>query len=412
MPVDFDRVPPRVNVPPAPKPSVAVWLALLIFVLGAGAALMIITWPEGRPTSSLWFAFCAVGYPFIVWAFLLCSRLAYGYVSRHQAIAVNRVSAEAEQACHDLASRPLAVLGHAWCFSANEAENAFSTLRSGTTELKSRLSGAVPDTEVNARWFDVPDLHFYPGNELSEHTRHSILCRWLLTRLIDGVAPQLSALAPGTKVLVESHVQSRLKREAVAVDLRQALAGRVPNLQFQVTSGEQAIPLFRADAWHDNRKEGCAHLLVAIQLRDAISATLSDGVAEAGVALLVGSPRLASTAAPSTVRLHRPAKGAFGAIGATVALATRWGRAPVDGLKMRWTHGLSPDQSAAVRHAGSFSNGVQWRALETSVGDCAGVGPWLAAALAAEGVRTTGEPQLVLCGDGEEITALVCRKQT
>jgi hypothetical protein len=76
-----------------------------------------------------------------------------------------------------------------------------------------------------------------------------------------------------------------------------------------------------------------------------------------------------------------------------------------------WAHGLSSERSSAVRQAASFQDATQWIALEPSVGDCSGTGPWLAVALAAEGARTTGDPQLVLCGEGEGLVALMCRKQ-
>lgn len=411
MPVDFNRVPPRVTVPSAPKPSIIVWLVLLILVLCMGAALTIATWPAGQPTNVFWFGFYAVGYPSMAWALLLCGRLAYGYTARNQAIAINRVSYAAEQACHDVASRPLAVLGYAWCFSADETENSFDGLRDGTTQFKPRLSAAVADKEVSARWIDIADQRFYPGNELSEHIRHETVYGWMLTRLIDRVAPQLSVLASVTKVQVELHLQSRLKPDVVETGMRRALRHRVPGLEFEIMPGEFTIPLFRADAWHDRRDQGKAHLLIAIELRDATSTMLSDGVAEAGVAMLVGARHRVSSSSPELC-LHRPAKGGRDVVTTTIGLAARWSKTPVDRLTTGWTHGLPVGQATSIRRAESVFDSMHWLALETLVGDCAGVGPWLAVALAAEGARTTGDPQLALCGEGEELTALVCRLQT
>lgn len=398
-------------MPPAPAPSVIVWLLLLILVQSAGAVLTVTMWPAGEPTNTLWFGLCVAGYPFMAWALLLCGRLGYGYTRRNQAIAMNRVSDAAEQTCHDVASRPLAVLGYAWCFSADPTENSFDGLRDGTTQLKSRLSAAVADTEVHARWIDIPGRRFNPGNELSEKVRHETVCTWMLARLLDPIVPQLSALAPVAKVQVELRVNSRAKPDFIEAGIRRELAHRAPGLGFEVVPGGNAIPLFRADAWHDARHAGNAHLLIAIELLDVISATLSDGVAETGVALLVGPPRLASSAS-SKLSLHRPAKGACDVGGATVALAARWGRIRIDRLKAGWTHGLSTDRSALIRRTVSVPDDLHWCELEASVGNCGGAGAWLAVALAAEGARTTDEPQLVLCGHGEELTALVCRTQT
>jgi hypothetical protein len=411
MPVDFNRVPPRVKVPPAPQVSMIIWTALLVLVIGVGAGLTIVLWPTARPTNTLWFWFCVTGYPFLAWAFLLFAWLGYGYGRRNQALADNRVSEKVEQACHTTASRPLAILGHAWCFAANDPENALEGILARTDLTKLRPSGAAADSEVNARWLDIPDMHFQPGNELTEHARHRAVCRWLLERLIDRLQPQLSALPPRTKLQVTLCHRSRLKVELVETRIRELLAERFPELKLDSGSGKHAPTLFRTDAWLDHRDANTAHLLVAIELRDAISALLSDGVAEAGVALLVGHPRLALPAMPAGLKLHRPAKASLDAAAGTLELAIRWGQSSCDRVRTVWANGLTSDGVSAVRQRASLPDGTRWIVLETSVGDCSGAGPWLAVALAAESARTTGDPQLVLSGEGDELTALVCRKQ-
>ncbi|MGF6964861.1 hypothetical protein OKW43_001866 [Paraburkholderia sp. WC7.3g] len=411
MPVDFNRVPPRVDVPPPPRVSMIVWTVLLALVMAAGAALTLMLWPTSSLANTLWFWFCVAGYPFLAWAFLLFAWLGYGYVRRNQAIATNRVSDEAEQACHALASRPLAILGHAWCFATDDSENSLEGVLTRAELTKLRPSAAIADTEVNARWLDIPDVRLQPGNELTEHARHHAVCSWLLERLIDRLVPQLRVLPPRTKLQVELYHQSRLKSEAVEIRIRGLIAERVPALKLGMASGEHSASFFRTDAWLDNRDINMAHLLVAIELRDAISAVLSDGVAEAGVALLVGHPRLVSPANSSRVLLHRPAKATLDAAAPTLELAARWGQSSRDRLRTVWAHGLTGDSVSAVRQAASLADETQWNALETSVGDCSGAGSWLAAALAAESVRTTGDPQMVLCGEGKELIALMCRKQ-
>ncbi len=412
MPVDFNRVPPRVDVPPPPRASMIVWTPLLVLVMGAGAGLTITFWPTDRTTNTLWFGLCVVGYPFLFWAFLLFAWLAHGYTRRNQAIAINRVCDEAEQACHAMSSRPLAILGHAWCFAANDSENSLEGILTGTELAKLRPSGAVADSEVNARWLDIPEMHFHPGNELTEHARHHAVCTWLLKRLIDRLLPQLNTLPPRTTLQIELHHRSRLKSEVFETRLREVLTERVPALKVDVTPGEHTISLFRTDAWLDNRAVNTVHLLVAVELRDAISSVLSDGVAEAGVALLVGHPRLESPTMPVGLRLHRPARGSLDTAARTLELAVRWGQTSRDRLRTAWTHGLTGERVSAVRQVASFPDETRWISLETSVGDCSGAGPWLAAALAAESAWTTGDPQLVLCGEGEELIALMCRKQT
>ena len=412
MPVDFNRVPPRVAVPPPPHISMIVWSILLVLVMGAGAGLSIMLWPAGRPTDTLWFAVCVVGYPFLAWAFSLFAWLGYGYVSRNQALATNRVSDEAEQACHASAARPLAILGHAWCIAANEPENSLEGILKGTDSSKLRPSSAVADCAVNARWLDIPDQPFHPGNELAEYARHHAVCMWLLKRLVDGLLPQLSALPPRTRLLVELQQRSRVKFEIVETRLRELIAECVPAAKVDLRPGTHESSLFRTDAWFDNRDVDTAHLLIAVELRDAISAVLSDGVAEVGVALLVAQPRLESQANPVGLRLHRPAKDTLDFSARTLGLAARWGQSSPDRLRTVWTHGLTGESVGAIRQAAPFPDETHWNVLEDSVGDCSGAGPWLAVALAAENARITGDSQMVLCGEGKDLIALVCRKQT
>lgn len=388
------------------------WPILLILVMGAGAGLTIMLWPAGRPTNTLWFWVCVVGYPFLAWAFSLFAWLGYGYVSRNQALATNRMSDEAEQACHASAARPLAILGHAWCFAANEPENSFDGILKGTELSKLRPSGAVADSAVNARWLDIPGQPFHPGNELAEYARHHAVCMWLLKRLVEGLLPQLSALPPRTRLLVELQHRSRVKFEIVETRIRELIAERVPASKVELRTGDHQSSLFRTDAWLDKRDVDTAHLLIAVELRDAISAVLADGVAEVGVALLVGRPRLESQENPVGLQLHRPAKDTFDFSARTLERAARWGQSSLDRLRTVWTHGLTGESVGAIRQAAPFPDETHWSVLEDSVGDCSGAGPWLAVALAAERARITGDSQMVLCGEGKDLIALVCGRQT
>jgi hypothetical protein len=412
MPVDFNRVPPLSAVPAPPQPSTLAWTILLALTLAAGAGLTIVLWPAGRPTSTPWFWFCMTGYPFLAWTFLLCSRLGYGHVRRHEVIAANSISAEAKEACRVLASKPLTILGHAWCFSTKDADNAFDGIRNGSTKLEARLGASSVAGNVVARWLEDPETQFDPGNELDEYVRHRTICTWLLEHFTSRLVPQLSVLPSQTKLQVELHVRSKLKADAFKDPLRNLLLKRtaIEEEALNVLSNETPIPLFQTDAWLDAKDANKAYLLIAIELRDAISTVLSDGVAEAGVALLVGhSDLLPSPLRSTTTRVHRPAKGKPDAIKETLELATSWGGQSIDQMRTIWTHGLTAVQGTAVRQAASLMDDTKWMTLETSVGDCASAGPWLAAAFAAENARATGEPQLVLSRQDDELVALVCK---
>ncbi|MFC0577639.1 hypothetical protein [Paraburkholderia solisilvae] len=383
----------------------------MALVLGVGAGLTIMVWPAGRPTNTLWFWFCIAGYPFLAWAFLLCAWLGYGHARRSEAIAANRVSAEAEQACHALASKSLAILGHAWCFSADHAENTLEEIQKAVGQQKLRASGSGANSDVAARWLEIPGARFEPGNELNESARHAALCGWLLEHLTHRLTPQLNALPRHTKLQIEFHVQSRMKTAVVEAQLRDFIAGKAwaGKVNGEPSVG-QGLPLFRTDAWLDAQDPNVTYLLIAIELHDAISTVLPDGVAEAGVALLLGHPRLNLSPTSSALCLHRPARDVPGSAANAIELAARWAMSSIERVRTVWTHGLKGERMSTVRRATKAGDDTAWMALETSIGDCSKAGPWLALALAAENACITADPQLVLCEEDGNLVAVVCRK--
>jgi len=409
MPVDFNRVPPRVTVPAAPKPSILAWGLLLAVILAASSALSILLWPKGTPVNTLRFVACAAGYPVLGWAFLLVLRLLYGHVRRSQALATNRVSDEAEAACHRLASVPLAILGQAWCFSSNAEDNAVEGVQGNTLKLVTRNSAHAPDKAVRARWIELPASPFFPGNALAESARHRTVLGWILNELIGKLEPQLKALRTSTRLKVQMHGQTRLKIDAVEALLREQLTKTVPFLRLEISTSEAVPPLFATDAWVDNRQRGGVCLFIAVQLRNAISELISDGLAEAGAALLVGPVRFAEGAVQSTVRLHRPAQGSFDNASVGLDLAVRWGRTTFARASPAWSHGVADEQMEALRPQREATDRLRVCALEHSVGNCSGAGSWLALAFAAECAHRSEKEQLVIAGEGDGFTTLVCR---
>lgn len=414
MPIDFARVPALVAVPEPPQPSRLLWAILLIVVMCLGAALAIFLWPAGRPTSTAWFWFCVLGYPALAWVFLLCCHLGYSYARRSGAIAHNVMSAREEEKCHKLASQPLVVLGHGWCFSADDKENSVEELVTGGVKMVPRPSRAVPGLDVNARWLEIPDRQFYAGNELTEHARHHVVCDWLAERLVGCVSAELAALPASTDLHVDLTLQSTTDLSHIRTRLHELLCAEAPKLRVTVNASKDPLSLFETDAWHDRLNPRDAHMLVAIGLRNAVSERLQDGAAETGVVLLLarlGVARNATTDA-TVLRLHRPAIGPAGDVGKTLGLAARWGQADSRRSTAVWNSGLSEELVRAVKSSLPSGGQTQWVDLEATVGNCAGARGWLATALAAEHARRTGEPQLVLAQEGDDMITLVCRKQT
>jgi hypothetical protein len=181
------------------------------------------------------------------------------------------------------------------------------------------------------------------------------------------------------------------------------------NADVTVEAKNENVSLFQVDAWLDSKDAKLAYLLVAIQLRNAISEVLAAGSAEAGVAFLFGIPSHAQT---STVHVHRPSKGAQYAIDSTLAFATRWGVSRAPEFKAAWESSVSPPFRTAIQSSSEVDPNTSLIGLDTSVGDCGIAGSWLALALASQQAMNTSEPQLVLVQEGEELIALTCKKPT
>ncbi|WP_277182336.1 hypothetical protein, partial [Caballeronia sp. BR00000012568055] len=361
--------------------------------------------------STVWFWMCAVGYPILAWSFALVASLAYRQTARGSALANNRVSDEAEQACHEAASQPLTVYGYGWRFSSDKEENGLRSILDGQVQSGLRPSAAFPGNDVHARWIDIPEQPFYPGNELGEHTRHLVVCEWLVTHVLADVSEALVSLPAKTLLHVHLCLHSRLKVEPVVARVQQALqALHAPSdvrIEFQ-----ESLSIFTTDGWLDRRDRKVAHLVIAIQLRNAISEMLVGGAAEAGVALLLGHPRLLEEPNASALRLHRPARGKANEAADVIGRASRWGKTSAKEFGAIWTNGLLEDDQSLVRRSVNVSEQAQWRSIESSVGHCEDAGGWLAVALAAANADQASSPQLVLCAQDSELTALVCRKHT
>ncbi|KDP83509.1 hypothetical protein CF70_024700 [Cupriavidus sp. SK-3] len=408
MPIDFQRVPPRATVPDLPRPSAAWWTFLFVAIVGGGSAFVIYLWPATKPTNTVWFWLCVIGYPLAAWAFLLSVAMAGAYARRSDAMAVNRASDAEEQDCHVRASKPLAILAHAWCFSADDAENGVEGVASGRMQMAARPSAAYPETGAIARWIAIPEKPFYPGNELSEHARHKVVTDWLLDRLLRPVIASLESLPVHTRLRVRLVSASSVEADEVSARLEAKILACLPQLPVATTDDTDHLSLFDVDTWADRMPADEVQLLVALQLRRAISERLDAGVAEAGVALLVGRP--GASRHGSVLHLHRPAKGSAQSASDAVALAMRWGRTSAEGIGAVWDQALSDEVVTHLRSSSPLGDAVTWVDLAKTIGNSGSAGAWLATVLAAENAALSARSQLVLTQEGDRCIALVCRK--
>ncbi|WP_250528009.1 hypothetical protein [Caballeronia sp. GAWG2-1] len=409
MPIDFERIPPKAAVPLAPRGSLVLWGSLLVLALCIGATMVISLWRESHKTDTAWFWLCAVGYPVLIWAFLLFSTLAYSSAARASALANNRVSEDAEAACHAAASKPLTVYGYSWHYSSDKKENSLQSIVDGKVRSELRLSAAERDREVLARWIDVPGEPFYPSNELGEHTRHLAVCEWLIDQILSDLELPLSALPGKSTLHVHLCLHANLKTQPV-IDRICALLKKLGKFDLRI-SCEDVFALFTTDAWLDQKDENTFHLVIAIELRNAISNVLGGGVAEVGVAVLLGYVSKPEAGGQPAVHLHRPVKSGVDKIADAIGLASRWSGASVQELSAVWIAGLQEDDVGLVRRSAKLDEQTQLISIESSIGDCSAASGWLALALAAASAGASPNPQLILAREDDEMTALVCRKE-
>ncbi|VVE19523.1 hypothetical protein [Pandoraea fibrosis] len=407
MPVDFNRVPARKPVPKQASLSAVTAAILLVAMLCIGAGLTMTLWSDGSSTDAISFWACALGLPVATWAVICCSWLGYADVKRSSANAHNRACDEVELACHAAASVPLSVLGHAWCFSSEPAENQSTSVLDGTVKAAVRPSAAQADLEVNARWIDIPGHPYGAGNEGNELARHRVLISWLYGRLFECIGGALRALPANSRLDVVAHVSSLVKLEWATERLEEHIRALRPDLKLSVTPSRKGIPFFRIDSWLDESISPSAKLVVSLHLVNAISQALSDGVAEAGVAILFGSSQV-KPQAPALL-VHRPAAGTLQEAATVIPLAARWGACDQATTTSVLTHGVAQNQKTVINQQ-CFPNPVEWHSMEDSVGNSSATGPWLALALALETAGAGAPPQLVLCADNDKLVASVCRE--
>ncbi|WP_245621075.1 hypothetical protein [Paraburkholderia ferrariae] len=375
--------------------------------------LTIFVWPAGKPTNTAGFWFRAAVLPVLTWGLLLACRFAWTYVRINAALATNRTADDIEKQRHDLSSQPLAVLGHAWRFSSSEEENSVEDLVDGKTKLCPASSQVRPNTDVMARWLEIPGKRFYGGNTRTEHARQTEVCEWLLNELMRDLAPQILQLPRRVSMSVDFCIDTVLQPATWVARLQSLLKEKFPSLRVEVNPATRELSLFHADSWHDGARPDVVRLLVAVQLRKAASEVLANGVAEAASMLLVGSPAVAGQMNDKpALRIHRPARGASGNVADVLKLAVRWGRTSFDETGTTWRTGLGKDASRTIRSSCRFGHLMRPVNVDETVGNAGAARAWLATTLAAANAALMNEPQLVIAQEGDDLVALVCQKQT
>jgi hypothetical protein len=413
MPVDLNRIPPRATVPEVSRPSVVIWALLLCLMLAAGASSTIFIWPADKTTNAELFWVCTAGFPILIWGFLLACRFAWTYVHINAALATNRTADDIEKERHELSSQPLAVLAHAWRFSSIEEENGVEELVDEKTKLRPVASEVHSNTDVLARWLEIPGKKFYGGDARTESTRQTAVCEWLLNELVKDIAPQILQLPRRVSMSVDLCLDTVLRPATWVARLQSLLKENFPSLGVEMNPATFELSLFHADSWHDGARPDVVRLLVAVQLRKAASEVLANGVAEAAAVLLVGMPSVAGQMSEKpALRIHRPARGSQEKVADAMSLAVRWGKTSFDEIGATWRTGLGKDASRTIRSSCRFGSRMRSVDIDETVGNAGAARTWLATTLAAANAALVNEPQLVIAQEGDDLVALICQKQT
>jgi hypothetical protein len=306
----------------------------------------------------------------------------------------------------------LALLGRAWIFSGEDKENEAVGITDAAVQLKPRASGAVSNFDVSARWIEIPGRSFNAGNAFSERNRQREIIDWILIRLVAQLALRLRKLPLSASLHVQLSLGSYIDAKLAGHRLEDMLADLHLNMPVTVVATNEKVSLFQVDSWLDESNDTTLHLIISIQLRNAISNQLEKGDAEAGVALLMGHPSFAAVLADqTTVSIHRPAQGQREKLDDTLLRAMRWGRSTVADLDTVWTCHMSPNSYSAIRASNYFKPNTVSCDLNMTIGDCGFASPWLTLALAARQAITSGSAQSVIVHEGEEIIALACKPE-
>ncbi|MBN3722700.1 hypothetical protein [Burkholderia sp. Ac-20379] len=399
MPVDFDKLPPEESVPDKP-PSRFVWTIVFLVIVLAGIFAVLLLWPKGEPTQSVWFWICVTVYPVGVAAFVVLRRYSVFESRRLDAISWNEAREKYVNGVFEDVSRPLVLIAATYRFASDAKDDAFDKLLDGSIKLEPRTPPRPDAPPVNARWFeesvaDEEGTRFQSDNERQRHVRG-----WLFGALIDDVADVIRALPSELKLAIQLVLPGIANPDEARRSWdRQWARVNLPSFKAEVLPEPPDLMAF--DAWLDRinqQRDLEARLLVFIQLNPVLQALPPDGSAEAGVALLVvPEPVQRRFKIDAMARLHRPNGTDDCSVDDGLARALRWGRAEPSAVGRIWQCALDSAATNAAT-AAMVKSGVGSKStnIDYTVGHAGEVSPWLGVACAARAVAQEDTSQLVV----------------
>lgn len=360
---------------------------------------VLLLWPKGEPTQSLWFWICITVYPVGIAAFVVLRRYSVFEGRRLDAIAWNDAREKYLNRVFEDASQPLVLVAATYRFASDAKDDAFDKLLDDSIKLEPRIA-LKHDAPVNARWFDQPDTDEDGNRFNSDDERQRHVREWVFGELIGDVADAIRALPSELKVAIQLVLPDVANPgEALASWDRQWMKSKLPLHKVEVLP--EPPDLMALDAWLDRinqKRDQQARLLIFVRLNSVLQALPPDGSAEAGVALLVmPEPTQHRFKTDSIARLHRPNDTNGCPVDIALARALRWGRMEPSAVSRIWQCALDPAVKNAVT-AAAIKAGITGTAtnIDYIVGHAGEVASWLGIACAAKAIARDGTPQLLV----------------
>lgn len=411
MAVDFSLLPLE-TTHAMRSPSWIFWAVVCVAIGCVGASVVILLWPKDMPTQTWRFWFSVVVLPVGISAFVGLSRYR-AYESQKLDMALHNEAVRAFNArVFRGASMPLAVVGAAYRYSADDKENSVQALRQGSVVLATRPPIARNAGPVRARWLAVPGMDAEPGTVESDRNRSHLVTTWLFDELLRDLSPRIQALPsrlPLTTHLLIANGFSSEENKALWQVCWDTQSPRV------VTIGEctdAPADFMMLDGWLDSVIEGKAlhaTLLVAVQLHPLLAAAPPPGVAEVGAAVLLLPDAMASRhAVPRVANLYRPVRGVLKAACEPLSTAFRWAGVSPARITSAWQTALDAESAGALREP-AIKMGLTLTAtdLDQSVGHAGIASPWLAIACASKSISGESDAHLIVVGQGDHVDCAV-----
>lgn len=399
MAVDFEKFPPEEPIPDKP-PSRFVWTILFLVIVLAGVFVVLLFWPRGESTRTLWFWICVTVYPVGVAAFVVLRRYSVYEGRRLDAIEWNAAREKHVNSVFEQASRPLALVAAAYRFASDAKEESFDKLLDGSIKLEPRTAPKPDTPPVNARWFEKPDADENGTRFKNDDQRRRYVREWVFGSLIDDVTEAVRILPSDLKLAIQLVLPDTVNTdEALASWDKQWAKSDLRPVKAEILLDPP--DLMTLDAWLDRinqKRDQEARLLVFVRLNSILQALPPEGSAEAGVALLVAPESVQREFKIQPIAwLHRPNETDTCPVDVALARALRWGRVEAAAVNRIWQSGLDSvtanKASTAVVKAGIAAKPAN---IDYMVGHASEVASWLGVTCAAKAAAQDGSPQLVV----------------